>query len=192
MHHYTTNAANIILSIPVIDPISSTQVVLAMSQPPGTSVLVDALRTAIFGIAATHQSFLRAYSGPGADGTTPLHQPNVTTQQQLAQSYRRDAKKLLAGACIDEAAVRSDMALVTVQAIALIDIFGGGSGEHWSRNIALGKALIRFRGGPRMVLQQAPPANRAQTNLFLELIAAYDVFGAIQPKLCATPPDSCE
>jgi hypothetical protein len=177
------NAAKILISIPVLDPISSAQVVLAMSQPPGADQVVDALRAAVLGTAATHQAFLLSRSGPDTDGHLGLVRSGagsdiIETQRQLAQSFRRQAKQLLAKACTHEVAARSDAALVAVHAISLIDIFGGGSGEHWSRNLILGKALIKLRGGPTAALRQASPASRPQTRLFLELIAAYDVFGA--------------
>jgi hypothetical protein len=181
MLHFTRYASKIILSIPEIDPISSTQVMLAMSQPPGTDPLVDALRTAVLGISATHQAFLLSCSGiaTSTDSNKLLRgvPSTTTTAQQLAQAYRRESKRLLAGACTNATSACSDIALIVVQAISLMDIFGGGSSEHWSRNIALGKALMKLRGGPSIVLQQAPLQSRVQTNMFMELLAVYDTVG---------------
>jgi hypothetical protein len=113
-----------------------------MSQPAGTDLMIDALRTAVLGIAATHQSYLLARSGPS---DAHAHGGVVALQREQAQTYRREAKRLLARACTQMDAAQSDTALVAVQAIALIDIFSGGSGEHWARNVALGKALVSIQ-----------------------------------------------
>jgi hypothetical protein len=137
MQHYTTYASQIIMSIPDLDPISSSHLELALSQPVGADLVVDALRTSLLGVAAMHQAFLLTRAGAV---------PNGEEQRQLANFFRRDAKKKLANACLqsNELVTRSDAALMAVQAIAMIDIFAGVSGGHWSRNLGLGKALVMF------------------------------------------------
>jgi hypothetical protein len=128
-----------------MDPISGTQVTMAMSQPAGKDPLVDALRQAVLGIAATHQAFLYTRSGP-RDSAHLIEQ-----QRQLSQTLRRKANHLLSTACANEAMAASETALVTVSSIALIDIFSGGSGAHWVRNIQLGKSLVSVQHRLRSV-----------------------------------------
>lgn len=139
MHHYTEHAAPLLISVPIVDPISGTQVRIAMSQPAGKDPLIDALRQAVLGIAATHQAFLFTRSGP-RDSAHLIEQ-----RRQLSQSLRKNATHLLSTACANEVMAASEIALVTVSSIALIDIFSGGSGGHWVRNIQLGKSLVRLQ-----------------------------------------------
>lgn len=119
---------------------------MAMSQPAGKSPLVDALRQAVLGIAATHQAFLYTRSGP-RDSTLLIEQ-----KRQLSQTLRRNANHLLSTACADEVMAASEITLVTVSSIALIDIFSGGSGGHWVQNIHLGKSLVSSRCATPSVL----------------------------------------
>lgn len=168
IRHYATSAPSIILAMPTLDPVTSANIDLAFSRPPGEDFAVDSLRLAVLGTAAIHQSFLLSRSG-GAGAAELRHSAGV---------FRKRSKEMLALACANASTGRtSDATLAAVMSIAIIDIFNGGTGPQWQRNLNLGLALVKFQGGPAEVLRKCAPAMRRHARLFLEMLAVYDVVG---------------
>lgn len=172
IRHYAASAPHIILAMPALDPVTSANIDLAFSRPPGTDFAVDSLRMAVLGTAAIHQSFLMSRTG-GVDAVE-----GAAELRRNAGVFRKQSKELLAMACAKASTERaSDGTLAAVMSIALIDIFNGGTGPHWQRNLNLGMALVKFQGGPAEVLRKCDPAVRKHARLFLEMLAVYDVCG---------------
>jgi len=170
IRHYAASAPSIILAMPMLDPITSANIDLAFSRPPGDDFAVDSLRMAVIGTAAIHQSFLFSRSAVGGDAAAEL--------RRCAGVFRKRSKELLALACANASTDgASDATLAAVMSIAIIDIFNGGTGPHWQRNLNLGIALVKFQGGPAEILRKCSPAIRKHARLFLEMLAVYDVCG---------------
>lgn len=172
IHHYAASAPSIILAMPALDPVTSANIDLAFSRPPGADFAVDSLRMAVLGTAAIHQSFLVSRSGmiDAAEGAADL--------RRIAGVFRKQSKELLALACANASTeYTSDATLAATMSIAIIDIFNGGTGPHWQRNLNLGLALVKYHGGPAQLLRKCNPTVRKHARLFLEMLAVYEVCG---------------
>lgn len=84
----------------------------------------DALRVALLGIGAIHQSFLLARSGVSTLQTTSMF--------QYASNLRDMGKEMVRRAIQEPAGALSDAAMGAGTALATIDIFFGGTG--WGDN----------------------------------------------------------
>ncbi|KAH7929898.1 hypothetical protein BV22DRAFT_1080190 [Leucogyrophana mollusca] len=175
IHHYCDKSMSIIMAIPSENPVVAANLPLVFNRPPGSDTSAEALRMALLGVAAIHQSFL-------------LSQNEVTRRGgddmlQMAHSYRMNSKRLLARACATAEGAQSDASLAASLAISLMDIFSGG--RNWSKNMDLAKTLVHVRGGPSALLartsdmQAGPTDHSARTRLLLEILAVYDIAACI-------------
>ncbi|KAH7888543.1 fungal-specific transcription factor domain-containing protein [Phlebopus sp. FC_14] len=174
IRHYCDKSLSIIMAIPSENPIVAANLPLVLDRPPGTDTAAEALRMALLGVAAIHQSFL-------------LSQTSVTQGAEdmfkTAHAYRMNSKQLLARACTTPEGAQSDAALAACISISLMDIFSGG--RNWAKNMDLAKTLVNIRGGPSALLsrgshlQSVSADQNARTRLLLEILAVYDIAGCI-------------
>lgn len=76
--------------IPSENPIVAVNVPLVLDRPRGTDASAEALRNALLGVAAIHQSFL---------SRSTVTQEGATNMLRLALTYRIKSKQLLVRAC---------------------------------------------------------------------------------------------
>ncbi|KAI0743550.1 fungal-specific transcription factor domain-containing protein [Daedaleopsis nitida] len=173
IRHYCDNALSIIMAYPSENPVLVANFQFLFDGVRGTDSAVEALRSALLGVAAVHQSFLLSRSG-------------VSTADQalrVAHSFRAKSKHLLVSACATPEGCHNDAALAAAVAIALIDIFSGG--HNWGKSLDFAKSLVRSRGGPGLLLARSrgSKANSvtgvSRARLLLEIIAVYELFGCL-------------
>jgi hypothetical protein len=95
------------------NPVVDANLPLIFSRPPGDPSS-DALRMAVLGVAAIHQSFMLSMNEGTKHGAAQM--------LQAAHSLRFRAKQLLARACTTLDGARSDASLAAAVAIALMDV----------------------------------------------------------------------
>ncbi|KZT70983.1 hypothetical protein DAEQUDRAFT_724736 [Daedalea quercina L-15889] len=167
IHHYLQNAMSFIMAVPSNkNPVAKANIDLILGRTRGADTGVEALRMAILGTAAVHQSFLcsRGLVQGGADDA-----------MQLALMYRAKSNRLLSLACRSAEGATGDAALGAAVAICLVDIFS--SGRDWFEPLDRAKKLVHSRGGPAVLLARSPrvPLSR----LLLEIVAIYELFGCL-------------
>ncbi|PSR74633.1 hypothetical protein PHLCEN_2v9699 [Hermanssonia centrifuga] len=101
------------MALPSENPVLAANLQLVLSRAPGYDTAIDALRKAILGVAATHQSYLFSRSGVSSMADDAM---------QMAKSYRSESKQLLAEACATAEGMQSDASLAASVAIALLDV----------------------------------------------------------------------
>ena len=114
IRHYCDNSLSIIMAIPSENPIVAANLPLVLSRPRGSDLPTEALRTALMGVAAIHQSYLLARGGTTPDGAEEM--------MQIAQKYRMNSKQNLTKACSTIEGTRSDASLAAALAIILMDV----------------------------------------------------------------------
>ncbi|KAH7913705.1 fungal-specific transcription factor domain-containing protein [Hygrophoropsis aurantiaca] len=175
IHHYCDKSMSIIMAIPSENPIVAANLPLVLDRTPGSDIPAEALRMALLGVAAIHQSFLLSQNEVTRTGGDDM--------LQMAHSYRLNSKRLLARACTTAEGAQSDASLAASLAISLMDIFSGG--RNWAKNLDLAKTLVNVRGGPSTVLARtsdtnlSPSDQSARTRLLLEILAVYDIAACI-------------
>lgn len=102
------------MAIPSENPVVAANMPLVLNRPPGSETSAEALRMALLGVSAIHQSFLLSRSG--------VTQGRADEMLKLAYSYRMHSKQLLAQACTTADGAQSDASLATSLAIALMDV----------------------------------------------------------------------
>ncbi|KAG8928475.1 hypothetical protein FRC02_006871 [Tulasnella sp. 418] len=107
---------------------------------------IEALRLSLLGVAAMHQSYMLAKSGPE-------NAARAREMWNLASELR-----VMSSTCLGEAVksldgCRSDASLGACVSIALIDIFAGG--HKYQSNLALAKTLVTVRGGPAAIVNSS-------------------------------------
>ncbi|KDQ53454.1 hypothetical protein JAAARDRAFT_136956 [Jaapia argillacea MUCL 33604] len=190
IRHYCDASLSIIMAVPSENPVVAANVPLVFNRAPGSDPSTEALRMALLGVAAVHQSFLLGRSGVTPGGATEM--------MQLANLYRMKARQLLASACTTIEGTQSDASLGASLTIALIDIFTGG--HHWMRNLDLAKTLVNTRGGPAVMLARNGTVSKpgcvtgaSRARLMLEILAIYEIFGCLatgQPPVLLAPETS--
>ncbi|KAF9222571.1 hypothetical protein BS17DRAFT_802813 [Gyrodon lividus] len=159
IRHYCDRSLSIVMAIPSENPIVAANLPLVLDRSQGTDISAEALRNALLGVAAIHQSFL------------------------LSQSSRMNSKQLLARACTTLQGTQSGASLAACLSISLMDIFSGG--HNWTKNMDLARTLVNIRGGPSALLsrglhlQSKTTSEKARTRLLLEILVVYDVAGCI-------------
>lgn len=116
IHHYCDNSLSIIVAAPSENPnpIVAANLPLVLSQPRGSCMATEALRSGLMSVAAIHQSYLLARGGATPDGADAM--------LRIAQHHRMNSKAHLAEACKTMAGTRSDASLAASLAIALTDV----------------------------------------------------------------------
>ncbi|KAI0645695.1 fungal-specific transcription factor domain-containing protein [Trametes meyenii] len=175
IRHYCDNALSITMALPSENPILAANFQFLFDGVRGADSAVEALRSALLGVAAVHQSFLLSRSGVSQQGSEEA--------LRVAESFRAKSEHLLVSACGTPEGCRNDAALATAVTIALIDIFT--CGRRWSRSLGFAKKLVRTRGGPGLLLARSK-GRRANTvtgvcraRLLLEIVAVYELFGCL-------------
>lgn len=102
------------MAVPSENPIVAANLPLVLSRPLGSDSSTEALRTALMGVAAIHQSYLLARGGATPDGAEEM--------MLIAQQYRMKSKKHLMKACSTVEGTRSDASLAAALAITLMDV----------------------------------------------------------------------
>ncbi|KIJ67948.1 hypothetical protein HYDPIDRAFT_25403 [Hydnomerulius pinastri MD-312] len=175
IRHYCDRSLSIIMAIPSENPVLAANLPLVLDRPQGSDVSAEALRNALLGVAAIHQSFLLSQTSGTQGGAEDM--------LKLAHTYRMNSKQLLAKACTTASGAHSDASLAACISISLMDIFSGG--RNWAKNMDLAKTLVNVRGGPSALLSRAShfPSgtadDKARTRLLLEILAVYDIAGCI-------------
>lgn len=96
------------------NPIVAANLPLVLSRPGGSDHSTEALRMALLGVAAIHQSYLLTRNGAS---------PNRASEMaQLAQGYKMNSRTQLMKACSTAVGVHSDASLAASIAIALMDV----------------------------------------------------------------------
>ncbi|TFK54197.1 hypothetical protein OE88DRAFT_1654737 [Heliocybe sulcata] len=163
------------MAVPYENPIAAANVSLVFNRPLRSDPATEALRLALLGVAAVHESFQM-----GRGGASPGASVNM---MHLAQAYRGESTKWLTAACSTADGVQSDAALSASITIALIDIFTGG--HRWQKNMNVAKGLVQSRGGPGAMLAQRVASRpgtvigTSRAKLLLEILAVYDTFGSL-------------
>ncbi|TFY69156.1 hypothetical protein EVJ58_g574 [Rhodofomes roseus] len=155
------------MAVPSIkNPVAKANLDLILGRTRGVDLAVEALRMALLGTAAVHQSFLcsRGLAHGGADEA-----------MQLALTYRAKSNQLLSLACRSAESATDDAALGAAAAICLVDIFS--SGRDWSEPLDKAKKLVHSRGGPAVLLARSSHAPLSR--LLLEIVALYELFGCL-------------
>jgi len=161
------NAMSFIMAVPSNkNPVAKANLDLILGRNRGVDTAVEALRMALLGTAAVHQSFLysRGLAHGGADEA-----------MQLALKYRAKSNQLLSIACRTTESVTDDAALGAAAAICLVDIFS--SGRDWTEPLDKAKKLVHSRGGPAVLLARSSHAPLSR--LLLEIVALYELFGCL-------------
>jgi hypothetical protein len=114
IRHYCDNSLSIIMAVPSENPIVAANLPLVLSKPRGSDPPTEALRAALMGVAAVHQSYLLARGGTTLDGANNM--------MQIAQKYRMSSKLHLTKACATVEGTRSDASLAAVLANTLMDV----------------------------------------------------------------------
>jgi hypothetical protein len=102
------------MAVPSENPIVAANLPLVLSKPRGFDSPTEALRAAVLGIAAIHQSCLLARGGAAPEGADEM--------MQIAHQYRMNSKLHLAKACSTVEGTRSDASLAAALAIMLTDV----------------------------------------------------------------------
>ncbi|KAI0374028.1 hypothetical protein BV20DRAFT_961978 [Pilatotrama ljubarskyi] len=175
IRHYCDNALSIIMAFPSENPILVANFQFLFDGVRGADSAVEALRSALLGVAAVHQSFLLSRSG--------VSQQASEEALRVAESFRAKSEHLLVSACGTPEGCHNDAALAAAVSIALIDIFS--CGRRWSKSLGFAKNLVRTRGGPGLLLARSK-GHRPNTvtgvcraRLLLEIIAVYELFGCL-------------
>ncbi|EPQ57382.1 hypothetical protein GLOTRDRAFT_74129 [Gloeophyllum trabeum ATCC 11539] len=163
------------MAVPSENPVAAANLSLVFNRPLQSDPATEALRLALLGVAAVHQSFQLGRGGTSPDASADmLHQ---------AQIYRTESRRWLAGACSTVDGLQSDAALSASLSIALIDIFTGG--HQWITDLNVAKSLVKTRGGPSALLARRIPSRpgtvtgTSRARLLLEILAVYDTFGCL-------------
>jgi len=119
IRHYCDNSLSIIMAVPIENPIVAANLPLVLSKPRDSDSPTEALRSALLGVAAIHQSFLLAQGGSTPDGADEM--------MQIAQRYRMTSKLHLTKACSTTEGTQSDASLAATLAITLMDVSPDGS-----------------------------------------------------------------
>ena len=114
IRHYRDHALSIIMAAPSENPVLAANFQFVFAGVRGADSAVEALRAALLGVAAVHQSFLLSRSG--------VSQPAADEARRVAGSFRAKAQGLLAAACATREGCANDAALASAVAIALIDV----------------------------------------------------------------------
>jgi hypothetical protein len=114
IRHYCDNSLNIIMAVPSENPIVAANLPLVLSTPRGSDLPTEALRAALLGVAAIHQSYLLSRGGATQDGADAM--------MQIAQQYKIKSKSYLAKACTTIEGTQSDASLAATLAILLADV----------------------------------------------------------------------
>ncbi|KAI0358452.1 hypothetical protein OH77DRAFT_1396672, partial [Trametes cingulata] len=175
IHHYCDNALSIIMAFPSENPILVANFQFLFDGVRGADSAVEALRSALLGVAAVHQSFLLSRSGVSKQASEEA--------LRVAESFRAKSEHLLVSACGTPEGCYNDAALAAAVSISLIDIFS--CGRRWSKSLGFAKNLVRTRGGPGLLLARSK-GHRPNTvtgvcraRLLLEIIAVYELFGCL-------------
>lgn len=102
------------MAVPSENPIVAANLPLVLGRPRGSDPSTEALRMALLGVAAIHQSYLLARCSSTSDGAQAM--------QQIAHQYRTNSKLHLAKACSTVVGTQSDASLAASLTIALIDV----------------------------------------------------------------------
>ena len=102
------------MAIPSENPIVAANLPLVLDRPPGTDTSAEALRMALLGVAAIHQSFLLSQASETQGGAEEM--------LKLAHTYRMNSKQLLARACTTPQGAQSDASLAACISISLMDV----------------------------------------------------------------------
>ncbi|OSD06877.1 hypothetical protein PYCCODRAFT_1431066 [Trametes coccinea BRFM310] len=173
IRHYCDNALRIIMAFPSENPVLVANLQFLFDGVRGMDSAVEALRSALLGVAAVHQSFLLSRSG--------VTQHASEEALRLAESFRAKSEHLLVSACSTPEGCHNDAALAASVNIALIDIFS--CGRRWSKSLAFAKNLVRSRGGPGLLLARSKGHKShtvtgvSRARLLLEIVAVYELFG---------------
>ena len=98
------------------NPIVAANLPLVLSQPSGSDHSTEALRMALLGVAAIHQSYLFTRNGASSDCASEM--------ARLAQRYKMSSRTQLAKACLTTVGIYSDASLAASIAISLMDVSG--------------------------------------------------------------------
>ncbi|KZT26714.1 hypothetical protein NEOLEDRAFT_1062539 [Neolentinus lepideus HHB14362 ss-1] len=175
IRHYCDTSLNIIMAVPFENPVAAANVSLVFNRPLRSDPATEALRLALLGVAAVHQSFQIGRGGSSPEGSVSM--------MNLAQAYRLESTRWLTAACSTADGVQSDAALSASITIALIDIFTGG--HRWHKNLNVAKGLVKSRGGPsamlarRVACRPGTVTGTSRAKLLLEILAIYDMFGSL-------------
>ncbi|OCH95164.1 hypothetical protein OBBRIDRAFT_810069 [Obba rivulosa] len=175
IRHYCDHALSIIMAYPSENPVLAANLHFVLGRSPGSDTAVEALRMALLGVAAIHQSFLLSRDGSSQGGAEQV--------MRLAMSYRAKAEHLLATATTTSDGIQNDAALSAAVSITLIDIFSGG--YNWAKAIDTAKNLINARGGPAVLLARSGEPKPGtvtgvwRARLILEIVAVYEIFGCL-------------
>ena len=96
------------------NPIVAANLPLVLSRPSGSDYSTEALRMALLGVAAIHQSYLLTRNGAPPEGASEM--------ARLAQGYKLNSRTQLMKACSTAVGVHSDASLAASIAIALMDV----------------------------------------------------------------------
>ncbi|KAI0823645.1 fungal-specific transcription factor domain-containing protein [Trametes gibbosa] len=173
IRHYCDNALSIMMAYPSENPILVANFQFLFDGVRGADSAVEALRSALLGVAAVHQSFLLSRNG--------VSQQASEEALRVAESFRAKSEHLLVSACGTPEGCHNDAALAAAVTIALIDIFT--CGRRWRKSLGFAKNLVRTRGGPGLLLARSK-GHRPNTvtgvsraRLLLEIVAVYELFG---------------
>lgn len=101
------------MALPSENPVLAANLQLVLSRAPGSDTATDALRKALLGIAATHQSYL--FSRNGA--------PRMAAEaMSMANGFRAQSKELLSIFLATSPGIQDDASLAASVAISLLDV----------------------------------------------------------------------
>ncbi|KAI0775723.1 fungal-specific transcription factor domain-containing protein [Trametes elegans] len=175
IRHYCDNALSFIMAFPSENPILAANFQFMFDGVRGADSAVEALRSALLGVAAVHQSFLLSRNG--------VSQVASEEALRVAESFRGKSETLLVAACGTPEGCHNDAALAAAVTIALIDIFS--CGRRWSKSLGFAKKLVRSRGGPGLLLARSKGYRTntvtgvCRARLLLEIVAVYELFGCL-------------
>ncbi|KAH9858710.1 fungal-specific transcription factor domain-containing protein [Lenzites betulinus] len=176
IRHYCDNALSIMMAYPSENPILVANFQFLFDGVRGADTAVEALRSALLGVAAVHQSFLLSRSG----GVSKQASEEAL---RVAESFRAKSEHLLVSACGTPEGCHNDAALAAAVTIALIDIFT--CGRRWQKSLGFAKKLVRTRGGPGLLLARSKGRRPntvtgvSRARLLLEIVAVYELFGCL-------------
>lgn len=113
IRHYCDNSLNLLMALPSENPVLAANLQLVLSRAPGSDLATEALRKALLGVAATHQSYLLSRRGAT---------PEAEEAMFLANGFRSESKQLLSESFNIREAMQSDASLAASVSISLLDV----------------------------------------------------------------------
>ncbi|KAJ3520322.1 hypothetical protein NM688_g9180 [Phlebia brevispora] len=174
IHHYCDNSLSLLMALPSENPVLAANLQLVLSRAPNSDLSIEALRNALLGIAATHQSYLLSRGGDSLQAEETM---------SMANAFRSESKRLLSKSFTTSEGMQSDASLAASVANSLLDILSGG--YDWAVNLNIAKTVISRRGGPAVLLARSAKSKTGmitgvtRARLFVEIVSIYDIFGCL-------------